>query len=116
THDARGTVVAVACPPATFVLPPGATLAVTDCATPAITLRAEGTRIAIAPAGKPARTTLRAGDVVRIGRDDEPVPGLATWELPSAGAEIVAVPSDPTDCAAWTPQHGGEARGACALS
>jgi len=114
TRDARGIVVAVACPPASFVLPPGATLTVADCAAPAFTLRAEGARVAIAPAGRPARTTLRAGDVVRIGRDDEPVPGLATWELPAAGAEIVAVPTDPTDCSAWGPQHDARA-GACEL-
>ena len=117
TRDARGLVVAVECPPATFVLPPGATLAVTDCTTPAFTVRADRARIAIAPAGKPARTTLRAGDVVRIGRDDEPVPGLATWELPAAGAEIVAVPTEPTDCAAWPGNRTRSARaGVCELS
>ncbi|MEO8845583.1 MAG: hypothetical protein ABI591_04095 [Kofleriaceae bacterium] len=115
TRDARGIVVTVACPPGTFVVPPHATLAVTDCTTPAFTVRAEGARIELAPAGRAARTTLRAGDVVRIGREDEPVPGLATWELPAAGAEILAVPTDPTDCMAWSPQARPR-DGACELA
>ena len=52
---------------------------------------------------------------MRIGRDDEPVPGLATWELPAAGAEVVAVPTDPTDCSAWSAQARARA-GACELA
>jgi hypothetical protein len=124
TRDRRGIVVTVACTPGTFVLPPHATLAVTDCTTPGeavagkaavFTVRAEGARIELAPAGRPPRTTLRAGDVVRIGRDDEPVPGLATWQVPAAGAEVLAVPADPTDCSAWSPQARPR-EGACELA
>ncbi len=104
TRDARGVVVAQACPAATFVVPPGATLPVADCNAPAFTIRADKDRIAVAPAGRPARVAVRAGEVVRLGRADEPIPALVTWELPAASAQIVAIPGDPTDCSAWPGQ------------
>ena len=68
------------------------------------------------PASGPReRTTVRAGDVIRIGRDDAPIPGLATWELPATSSEIVAVPADPTDCTAW-PGHTRATDRGCAIT
>jgi hypothetical protein len=67
---------------AAFVLPIGATLPVADCGTPAFSLRAEPTRVAV-PVDRCARP--RAPAALRIGRDDERF-GPVAWEVPAASA------------------------------
>ncbi|HTR55021.1 MAG TPA: hypothetical protein VMJ10_30255, partial [Kofleriaceae bacterium] len=101
----------------TFALPPGATVPLADCGATAsaLAVRYDGARLAIAPA-RGARTFATAGDVLRIGRTDEPIPGLASWELPAAGSELVAIPSDPSACADWPGGGTRDAAGACTLA
>jgi len=55
----------------------------------------------------PERLVARAGDALRIGGGD-PIPGLTTWEVVGrrASSMMLAVPLDPTDCAAWSPEPG----------
>src|SRR5262249_11683206 len=64
--------------------------------------------------------TARAGDALRIGGGDEAIAGLTTWDViaPHGAAAMLAIPADPTDCAAWLPEVAGRARpsdGGCAL-
>src|SRR6185503_14952972 len=50
--------------------------------------------------------TARVGDALRIGGADDAIPGLTTWDMPAphGAAAMVAIPADPTDCAAWAPE------------
>ena len=68
-----------------------------------------GKQVTIAPA---THILVTAGDALRLGRADEPVPALATWELAAPTAEVVAIPPDPTDCATWM-GHATVVRGGC---
>ncbi len=54
---------------------------------------------------------LHAGDALRIGSSADALPNLVTWDVPApAGvASMLAIPLDPTDCAAWA-TTGGSAR------
>lgn len=54
---------------------------------------------------------VRAGDVLRVGGDDA-IPGVTTWDaIAVRGATaMLVVPGDPTACAAWAPEAGGEVR------
>lgn len=64
--------------------------------------------------------TARAGDALRIGGGDDAIAGLTTWNViaPHGAAAMLAIPGDPTDCAAWLPDAAGRARvtdAGCAL-
>ncbi|MDX2090671.1 MAG: hypothetical protein SFX73_22620 [Kofleriaceae bacterium] len=103
---------------AAFEVPVGATVVVTECAAgrprQATEVRhASAGVVEVAPLvwrGRfvPERLIARAGDVVRVGAG-EPVPGLASWDTiaPNGASAIVAIPVDPTDCAAWSIDGGG---------
>jgi len=56
----------------------------------------------------PEQLTARAGDALRIGGADDVIPGLTTWGVlaPEGAAAMLAIPADPTDCAAWLPDAG----------
>ncbi|MEJ7601036.1 MAG: hypothetical protein WKG01_24245 [Kofleriaceae bacterium] len=60
----------------------------------------------------PERRTLRAGDALRLGGAGEAIPGLVTWDVlaPNAAVAMLAIPIDPTQCAAWTPIAGAARR------
>ena len=60
----------------------------------------------------PERRTLRAGDALRLGGAGEAIPGLVTWDVvaPQAAVAMLAIPIDPTQCAAWTPIAGAARR------
>jgi hypothetical protein len=49
--------------------------------------------------------TARAGDALRIGGAADVIAGLTTWDVaaPHGAAAMLAIPADPTDCAAWAP-------------
>jgi hypothetical protein len=105
--------------PAAFELPVGATVVVIECADGRPRQASEirhvtAGSIDVAPLvwrGRfvPERLSARAGDVVRVGTG-EPVPGLASWDTvaPNGASAIVAIPVDPTDCAAWSIDGGGK--------
>jgi hypothetical protein len=64
--------------------------------------------------------TARAGDALRIGGGEDAIAGLTTWDViaPHGAAAMLAIPADPTDCAAWLPDAAGRARasdGGCSL-
>ena len=54
------------------------------------------------------RLVVRAGDALRVGGGDAPIPGVNTWDVvaPRGAAGMLAVPADPTDCAAWSLEAG----------
>jgi hypothetical protein len=56
----------------------------------------------------PERRTLRAGDALRIGGGSDAIPNLVTWDVPApnGAASMLAIPLDPTDCAAWSEDKG----------
>nr|HEX4317028.1 hypothetical protein [Kofleriaceae bacterium] len=113
-RDARGLVVRDACAPAgaAVLLPVGATLHAGACTATPLALRAVAPdRITVVPAGAAPRALASAGDALRIGRADDPVPALATWAVPAPSVEVIAVPADPTDCAAWP--HARAVPGGC---
>jgi len=101
---------------AAYTLPPGATIAAVEC-DGAKPLRAFIVRyvrrgeLVITPLAWRGRfiaeqLTARAGDALRIGGADDVIPGLVTWDVlaPGGTAAMLAVPADPTDCAAWLPE------------
>jgi hypothetical protein len=114
---------------AAYTLPPGAAIAVVECAGDK-PLRAFVVRhvrrgeLVIAPLVWRGRfvaeqLTARAGDALRIGGADDVIAGLTTWDVlaPQGAAAMIAIPADPTDCAAWLPDAGpaaGAAPGASA--
>jgi hypothetical protein len=115
---------------ASYGLPPGAAVAAIECegARPvrAFVVRNAGRgELAIAPLVWRGRflaeqLTARAGDALRIGGGDEAIAGLTTWDViaPHGAAAMLAIPADPSDCAAWLPEVAGRARpidGGCAL-
>ncbi|HEY4239861.1 MAG TPA: hypothetical protein VGM88_08595 [Kofleriaceae bacterium] len=55
------------------------------------------------PPGTPHVLVAHAGDVLRLGGAGDAIPGLTSWVLPAAAgtATVLAVPADPTSCAAW---------------
>src|SRR4051812_20064020 len=118
---------------ASYSLPPGAAVAAIECdgvrPVRAFVIRNAGRggrgELAIAPLVWRGRfiaeqLTARAGDALRIGGGDEAIAGLTTWDViaPHGAAAMLAIPADPTDCAAWLPEVAGRARpsdGGCAL-
>jgi len=48
--------------------------------------------------------TVHAGDALRIGSTLDAVPNLTTWEVtaPRDSSAMLAIPPDPSDCAAWS--------------
>jgi hypothetical protein len=88
-------------------VPDGASLAIA-CA--GLAIRVDGRAVTLEPSRAP-RTIVAAGDVLRIGRADEPVPALATWEVAGPTGEVIAIPADPTSCAAWP--HARAIGGGC---
>ncbi len=101
-------------------LPPGATLPVTECGatTAALAVRFDGSHLVIAPVHT-ARTFTAAGDVLRVGRTDDPIPGLSSWELPAPGSELLAI-SERSDrlrrVARRHARHRETAGGGCTLA
>ena len=123
---ARGCAVA----DAAYSLPVGSAVAVIECAAGkplrAFVVHSAGPgELAIAPLAWRGRfvaeqLTARAGDALRIGGGDESIAGLTTWDViaPHGAAAMLAIPADPTECAAWLPEAAGRARaidGGCAL-
>jgi hypothetical protein len=118
---------------ASYSLPPGAAVAAIECdggrPVRAFVVRNAGRsgrgELVIAPLAWRGRfiaeqLTARAGDALRIGGGDEAIAGLTTWDViaPHGAAAMLAIPADPTDCAAWLPEVAGRARpsdGGCAL-
>jgi hypothetical protein len=116
--------------PTAYALPPGAAIVAIECnaAKPARAFVVRYIRrgeLAITPLVWRGRfvaeqLTARAGDVLRIGGPDDVIAGLTTWPVvaPYGAAAMLAIPADPTDCAAWQPDAGSRARavaGGCAL-
>jgi len=106
---------------AAYTLPPGAAVAVIEC-DGARPLRAFVVRyvrrgeLLVAPlvwrGGFVAeQLTARAGDALRIGGADDVIAGLTTWDVlaPEGAAAMLAIPADPTECAAWLPDAGAPA-------
>jgi len=127
--EAGASATARGCTPsdAAYTLPAGAAVVVVECEG-AKPLRAFVVRhvrrgeLAIAPLLWRGRfvaeqLTARAGDALRIGGSGEAVAGLTTWDIlaPQGAAAMLAIPADPTDCAAWLsdadPQATGGATG-----
>ncbi|MGN6109290.1 MAG: hypothetical protein ACTHU0_29555 [Kofleriaceae bacterium] len=113
--------------PAAFTLPAGATVVVIECAEgrPVRALAAirdpSAARLRFAPLAwrgrfVPERLTVRAGDAMRVGGEDA-LPGVNTWDAIAlrGSTAMLAVPENPTDCAAWSPELGGarETRDGC---
>ncbi|HEY0993597.1 MAG TPA: hypothetical protein VGD80_41370, partial [Kofleriaceae bacterium] len=100
---------------ATYTLPPGAAVAAIECegSKPLrafVVRHARRGEIVVAPLTWRGRfvteqLTARVGDALRIGGADDAIPGLTTWDIPAphGAAAMVAIPADPTDCAAWAP-------------
>ncbi len=110
------------CTPAAdgFALPAGASVIAMACtadAGEAVVIRRERatnelTLLPLGAHGNAPHTTVHAGDVLRIGDDRTALPGVTNWPLAAARgtAAVIAVPRDPTDCAAWQrgrPSTGG---------
>ena len=106
---------------ASYGLPAGAAIAAIECdgqrPMRAFVIRNAGHgELAIAPLVWRGRfvaeqLTARAGDALRIGGGDEAIAGLTTWDViaPHGAAAMLAIPADPTDCAAWLPDATGPA-------
>ncbi len=102
-----------------FALAPGAAVVALDCgAQRAFVIRELRGSLAITPLVwhghfVAEQLTARTGDTLRIGGASEIIPGLTTWDViaPPAMA-MLAVPADPTDCAAWP---GRAVPGGCAI-
>jgi len=106
---------------AAYTLPPGAAVAVIECDGPtprrAFVVRyVRRGELLVAPLVWRGRfvaeqLTARAGDALRIGGADDVIPGLTTWDVlaPEGAAAMLAIPADPTDCAAWLPDAGPSA-------
>lgn len=95
-----------------WTLPRGTAVVVLECEgdqpRAAFVVRREGERLAITPLVAKAgfvveRRALRAGDALRLGGADEPIPGLVTWDViaPRGASAMLAIPGDPTECVAW---------------
>ena len=121
--DAGAGLAARGCAPsdAVYTLPPGAAVAVIECdgAAPRrafVVRNARRGELRIAPLVWRGRfvaeaLTVHAGDALRLGGAGEVIAGLTTWELiaPRGAAAMLAIPADPTDCAAWLPDAGARA-------
>jgi hypothetical protein len=104
---------------AAYALPPGAAVVAIECdgAKPVrafVVRHARRGELAIAPLVWRGRfvaepLTARAGDALRIGGADDVIAGLTTWDVlaPHGAAAMLAIPADPTDCAAWWPDARG---------
>lgn len=115
---------------AAYALPSGAAIAVIECSggkpVRAFVVRnARRGELVVTPLVWRGRfvteqLTARAGDALRIGGADDMIAGLTTWPVlaPYGAAAMLAIPADPTDCAAWQPDAGSRARasaGGCVL-
>jgi hypothetical protein len=62
----------------------------------------------------PSSLEVKAGDVLQLGAVGVALPGVLAWEIPAPAGQgaLLAVPADPTDCAAWAGALGesGSAR------
>ncbi|TMQ16208.1 MAG: hypothetical protein E6J90_24150 [Deltaproteobacteria bacterium] len=105
---------------ASYSIPPGAAVAVAECSggkpARAFVVRNRRGEIAVAPLSWRGRfvaeqLTARAGDALRIGGGEDAIAGLTTWDViaPHGAAAMLAIPADPTDCAAWLPDAVGPA-------
>ncbi|HEY1811737.1 MAG TPA: hypothetical protein VGG74_05230 [Kofleriaceae bacterium] len=105
-----------------FALPPGASAIAVACddhgPTSALAIRRARDRgeLALIPLGAhgaPPHVTVHAGDVLRAGDDRTALPGVTNWPIAASrgAATVIAVPQDPTDCAAW--QHGAAGATGC---
>lgn len=116
--------------PTAYALPPGAAIVALECdgAKPVrgfVVRYVRRGELAITPLAWRGRfvaeqLTARAGDVLRIGGPEDMIAGLTTWPVaaPYGAAAMLAIPADPTDCAAWQPEAGSRARaieGGCVL-
>ena len=101
---------------AAFTLPPGAAVAAIECdgARPLRAFLVRAARrgeLVVSPLvwrGRfvPEQLTARAGDALRIGGAEDVIAGLTTWDVPAppGASAMLALPADPTDCAAWLPE------------
>lgn len=99
-----------------YTLPPGAAVAAVECdggkpVRAFVVRHAHRGEIVVTPLVWRGRfiteqLTARAGDALRIGGAADVIAGLTTWDLPAphGAAAMVAIPADPTDCAAWAPE------------
>ena len=116
--------------PAAYTLPQGAAVVAVECERGkpqrALVVRRHATReqLEVTPLAwrgrfVPERLVVRAGDALRVGGGDEPIPGVNTWDVvaPRGSAGMLAVPADPTDCAAWSLEEGAAraAGGGCEI-
>jgi hypothetical protein len=64
----------------------------------------------------PSTLEVRAGDVLQLGAVGVALPGVTAWEMPAPAGRgaLLAVPADPTSCAAWRDALGGTAGDATA--
>jgi hypothetical protein len=117
-----------------YTLPPGSAVMMIACdhgkPTAAVAMRRDRARarMLLAPLQWHGRftapqLTVRAGDVLRVGSGEDALPGVTGWDVLAVrgAATIVAVPADPTDCAAWAAgtQAGATSRsitGGCELA
>ncbi|HEU0031863.1 MAG TPA: hypothetical protein VFQ53_14615 [Kofleriaceae bacterium] len=102
-----------------YTLPRGAAVVVIECdaTTPvrAIIVRRDRVRdeLVVTPLAWKGRFVverrmLRAGDAVRLGGIDDAIPALVTWDVvgPAETAAMLAIPIEPSDCTAWSPEPG----------
>jgi hypothetical protein len=105
--------------PAGYTLPQGAAVVAVECAPGkprrALVVRRGAAReqLEVTPLAwrgrfVAERLVVRAGDALRVGGGDAPIPGVNTWDVaaPRGAAGMLAVPADPTDCAAWSLEAG----------
>ncbi|TMQ02695.1 MAG: hypothetical protein E6J91_50600 [Deltaproteobacteria bacterium] len=94
---------------ASYSIPPGAAVAVAECSggkpARAFVVRNRRGEIAVAP------LSWRGRFVAGIGGGEDAIAGLTTWDViaPHGAAAMLAIPADPTDCAAWLPDAVGPA-------
>ena len=115
-------------PAAAYTLPQGAAVVAVECERGkpqrALVVRRDAAReqLVVTPLAwrgrfVPERLVVRAGDALRVGGGDEPIPGVNTWDVvaPRGSAGMLAVPADPTDCGAWSLDAGATraVEGAC---
>jgi hypothetical protein len=120
-EDAAGVARTRGCAPGgdtAFTVPAGAAVVVIECAADkpqrALVVRRSPSEAALVVTPLAAmrgtlaleRRTLRAGDALRIGGGADAIPGLVTWDVasPHGAAAMLAIPVDPMDCGAWSPE------------
>ncbi|MEO8701762.1 MAG: hypothetical protein ABI867_17075 [Kofleriaceae bacterium] len=110
---------------ADYVLPAGAAVVIVECrgdkpVRGLVVRRDRGAVLLVTPLallhGRLAeeQRVLRAGDALRLGGAGDALPGLVTWDVasPNGAAAMLAIPADPTECAAWSTDGTGRVVGA----